>query len=1028
MIRGDEAEQVNTFESAAWRRVAKLALEALRANPNHPRAAMVLGVARARLGREDSVPATATGGTFIGRNPEIEHLARRVDAAAKGTGSACALVGEPGVGKSLLAEIAQWYARAQGLVVLRASCHEESRPAFGVWIQALRELGEALGWEAVGKRAGPSRAHLVPLLPELGGAAARVRSRNHDPSVGIGRPSGQGALAAAICALLRDVTATTPILVSIDDLHWADAQSLRVLGALAAELPRLRLHVLCTYRNTEPRSLDTLAPVVTELIRQADAVQLDLCPFSAQEVAAFVHAATGTAPTPSRARELVHLTNGNPLFLSQLARSGALDAGRLAEGTRAGAAPLPTGVRELVQDRVGHLSAATRDVLAVVAVAGDECSLPILQAALGSDGGDGLLRCVDEARRAGILEALDDARTRYRFVHGLVRDGIASSLPLAAAKRFHGTVAAAIEKVHADDLAPHASEVLYHLAQSDGRADACTMALYAALAGEHARATCSFAQSAEHFAAGLAALGGSGDAALRARLEAGRAGALWLADSTEVARAAEHVSRALAGFAQSRDREGLARMASRWEIRDLCRRVPFGELALVERAAAICPDSPAVLILHGYAHLHAGEAARALDRLRSAAAAAREAKDPDGEAGAEEASVYVALGLGLFEEALEHARGGARVEAAEAVECSQWEVNLLRHLGRPKEAWEASCRLLARAREDSAPGFVYAVSYEHIWLLISRGAWDEAARLIGRLELLGSGLADIDRARFPMLRDWIGYYRGDTSAITDALARAETRVREDKYDAWDVLYVMRDALENGSGSVPLLEAMCGEGRAPLKPNIGRRGDCLIEACRALTSAIGGDTRRALDHLSAVDPPLLDWSWVVTGVLHRLCGELDRAAEDLCRGVEHFAHDAVAEGSWAHLALGECRLARNRPGDRDAGVEHLREGLGIAREFGMRGYEAMAARYARAYGIEELDATTGPTMTPRESEVLSRVALGRTNKEIASELGISIRTVHRHVEAILRKTGSGNRTEAARYAIEHGIRLQASESR
>ena len=375
-------------------------------------------------------PASDTGGEagaavrpapwpLVGRAAELERLTALLDAASTGTPAFAALVGEPGIGKSRLATELSREAGRRGALVLTGRCsQDEGAPPLWPWTTVLRSLpgapqvAEALGGEGD---------------PEAG------RFRTWD----------------AITRRLLAAAAERPVLLVLDDLHWADPSSLRVLRHLVATAETGRLTVVATWRR-HPEPTGPLAEVAEALARR-HAVRIELGGLDAGDAADLVAAVAGDEVSTADRALLARRTDGNPFFLVEYAR--------LVQETGGPVTPdeLPAAVSDVLSRRLAGLPEGSSTVLRAAAVLGRDVRLPLLAAVLDSDE-DAVLDALEPALTAGLV--VEDGVDRFRFAHALVRDAAYATVLLSRRARLHARAARAWEDRSGDPQA--AGEIARH--------------------------------------------------------------------------------------------------------------------------------------------------------------------------------------------------------------------------------------------------------------------------------------------------------------------------------------------------------------------------------------------------------------------------------------------------------------------------------------------------------------------------------------------------------------------------------------
>ena len=419
---------------------------------------------------------------FVGRGRELAQLMAGVEDLRRGRGSLFLLRGEPGIGKTWLAEEAAARAAERGALVLSGRCWESGgAPAYWPWVQCLRKLVQQTEPDTLAAQLGIGAvdvARIVPELHELVPRLPRPPAVDHD--------GARFLLFDAITTLLRNATRTRPIVLVLDDLHAADAASLLFLRFLMGALGDTRLLVIATRRDSDPTARESLAATVAELARSETFHDVALAGLGREEVARLVDA-TGVRGASGELVDAIHeRTEGHPFFVAELVRL-------LASEDRLDA--IPQGVRAVVAQRLGLLSEDCRHVLAVASVVGREFASDVLAVAGDADP-ERLSDLLGEALEAKALASLPRAPGRFLFAHALVREVLYDELSLNDRTRLHRAVAEALEAIHGPERDRHLAELAHHFflagpADSDGRA-----VDYAARAAERAVAELAYEESA----------------------------------------------------------------------------------------------------------------------------------------------------------------------------------------------------------------------------------------------------------------------------------------------------------------------------------------------------------------------------------------------------------------------------------------------------------------------------------------------------------------------------------------------------
>lgn len=261
--------------------------------------------------------ARTPGETFVGRERELAALRAAVDQGRAGRGRILALAGEPGIGKTRTAQALADYAHPLGLRVLWGRCHEEpGAPPFWPWHQILRSYVGSHDAAALATVLSESAGHIAELVPELLQRLPGVQavSPTADPA------QARYRLFDAITGFWKRASAGEPLLVIVDNLHWADASSLRLLEFLAPEIAASRLVMLLTYRDMELTRAHPLSATLAELARHGAFQRIKLGGLSLAETSRFIESATGDSPSVELLARVHDQTEGNPLFVAEMAR------------------------------------------------------------------------------------------------------------------------------------------------------------------------------------------------------------------------------------------------------------------------------------------------------------------------------------------------------------------------------------------------------------------------------------------------------------------------------------------------------------------------------------------------------------------------------------------------------------------------------------------------------------------------------------------------------------------------------------
>ena len=965
---------------------------------------------------------------LVGREQEQAALREALVAALAGRGSLVLIGGEAGIGKTALAEGLLGEAERSGALVLVGRCYDLTEtPPYGPWVEALER---APGDDALP----PLPAALLP--PERDGAAL---------------PS-QDAILRHARAYLAALAARRPLVVLLDDLHWADAASLDLLRFLGRGLSELPLLLLTTYRDDELGHTHPLAALLPALVREARAVRLALRPLERAALGALVAARYALAPPDAErlAAYLAGRTEGNPLFAGELLRTlegaGTLrrEGDRWVLGNLVGV-PVPVLLRQVIAGRLARLGEEAQRRLVMAAIIGQEVPLALWAAVAGTDE-DALLDTIEAGVQARLLtEAADGAAVR--FAHALIREALYESTLAPRRRRVHLRAGEAL----AATTSPNPESVAYHLQQAgDPRS-----AEWFIRAGDRAQRVYAWVTAGERYRAALTLLEAGGVAAaqrawlliqlgLLQRFSNPQRGiadlddAVRLADTSDDAAlrgAARYYAGHLRGY--TGDLGGLALMTegiaaldalASAEREQFQTRLASGLLASEYNPWATYSTYLAIAGRYAEAwHMAEGM----LVGLPAGTPVAERARY----ANAYTTLMWVHAAHGRPDDAswaLTQMRAGFR-NLGHHAQLALAEVVELRYIALPyradrlterRQLAERAEAAWARAR-DSLADPESPRRLPRLALLIIEGDWAEAARLAPKFQrsaFFGRMFADpaeIARLRGARSSAWAAVRQdlpdgpqaspGSRHYFKSlALQRIAAALALDVDD----LPTARDWLDAHDRWLDWSGAALGQSEgqvlwARYHQHVGDLALARVHADRSLTYA--SEPRQPLALLAA----------------HRTLGELATIGGQHAEAMTHLntalalaeACAAPYERALTLLALAEHHFGT---GSHDDALATLAEARTILTRLGARPALARADALAACLAKPVAPSPLPFDLTPREAEVLRLVATGLSNAGVASQLSLSHRTVEQHLRTIYSKLGVPSRTAAARLAHAHDL--------
>ncbi len=908
------------------------------------------------------LPAVAERTPFVGRESERAELRRLLDQTVRGQGALVMIGGEPGVGKTRLAEEFLLETGQRGVLALTGHCYEMAGASpYIPFVEILETAARVIPAVALRDALGDSAPEVAKLAPEL-----RRFFPDIPPPLELPPEQERRYLFNRVLEFLQRTAQRQPLLLMLDDLHWGDDSTLLLLQHITQRLHEMPVLIVGTYRDVELDVSKPLGAALRELTRQRLAHHLALKRLPEADVEAMLRGLSGQEPPSFLAQEVYRETEGNPFFVEEvfqhLTEEGKLfdQQGRWRSDLRIGELEVPRSVRLVVGQRLERVCEDCRRVLTVAAVVGRGFSFELLEA-LGDVDADALLDAIDEAERAHLITSTADGpEARFTFAHELIRQTLVSSLSLPRRQRWHLRVAEAMERLYARALEEHGAELAHHLYQAGAAADPEKTVRYLAVAGDQAMKAAAFEDALRHYENALS-LHPADDRQGRADLLHKRGQALrslgrWeeaLADWRQALAAYEELGDAQAAGRICQGLSALLAYAARWdEAVELARR------GLGARGQQVSVDRCRLLAQTGTHLSLSGDHDTGAPLLTEALAMAEELGDRR------------LLGLVLFGKGMVHYW---YLQPREAVESGLRAAELLRSAGSlwslAEVLWVTQHALLLLGRYDEAAKMgeeaePLAERLGHLFALVltRRASGGVDLQLTGDInrfeEFVKADLELCRRTGYPGISNsytWLGmahFWRGEWGQALESL---EEGVRLEPPGplaglAWADLFLGKAYVGDGDSALAMLDDRMSCLPHPSRANTLGTWVMLFAAVEGL-AALGEREKAAKLYplvLEAVDTGCVARSSML-GLLQTVAGMAAAAGRQWKKAGEHYkealrlAHELPVVGEQPEVRRWYARMLidRDAPGDRKKARELLSEAVAMYRRIGMPKHVEMA---------------------------------------------------------------------------------------
>ncbi len=938
----------------------------------------------------------ATSATLVGRSRELTALRTILADVSEGRPRTVVLAGEAGIGKTRLLDEFGRDASGTSTVVL-GQCVDLGVSAlpYAAITGMLHDLIDQVGKEAVLDAAGPSRGALGVLLPELTAA----------------EPSSAARLHEVVAVLLENLARKRPLVVVIEDLHWADGATLAVLRFLVRALGDSAVMLLLSYRSDDVHRGHPLRGFLAELERSRLTDRIELQRLTVDEVGELSQQILGSVPDPLALENVFERSDGVPFFVEELVccKSDVF----------------PDSLRDLLLARYERLSGEAQSLLRLLAAGGVSVRHTVLASVA-----EGEIADLDGAAREAVLaQVITATDSNYTFRHALVREAIHAELLPGERLRFHGRYAEVLETTGA--YACGSTEVATHWLAAHNQERALTAALLAMTDATETYAYMTAAQMGEAALDLWERIPNAAELAGTSKVDVLSRTAIALRDAGDMERSFAMINLAIDESPNQHDSTYALLLRTKSFL--LANTGKHGSIALLQQALNLVPVGVDDLVrakllnqlasrsmIEGYHDAAVAAASEALELTQHARSQAGHAETTSDLFDHDPVQASVAANL----------RGVARANSGKVAEAiadldlalelaGNDDGALLRHslnssdvqfaLGNYADALAIAEAGIASARElgvERSTGIM--LSSNAVDPLFALGDWDRADALLDQALAMSTPLVFTAYLRRAKL--WLLLWRGETDAAASLYRSWRSQLTSlSEIDLQIKLTVARVgaeiALEQGDldDAWAHVQVLIGDGERRM---VGHDLPLLSVAGRVLSAREASEEdvqpfRRVLAATSGWPTHEL-WATVFDAELANHVSSWQRVLE--LQGPAHVR-------PYARYRLGQALFAA---GDRVGARRALEQAAGEASALGARLITRRVNEFATSAGLSVTESrpVSDPTeLTAREQQVLDLIAQGLSNKQIGEKLFISAKTASVHVSAILRKLGATSRTEA-----------------